>query len=674
MSFQDKILVVIDATSGAAVKEMDRLQKASKGADLSVKDMGRTLKTGLVAGAAAFVGAGLVSALNQTVTAFQEAQTSAAQFARATNASVQEAGKFTMVAKAAGLGMNDLVEINAEFSRKIREQPQLLQQLNVQIAKNADGSVNMTRTLVSTLDALGAMEDGLKAAQIAAQLFGEEGSKQLAGFYLAGIKVSDLMERIDFVDKSDDAKAYAASTMELNLAFQQLQIEVGSRLVPVLTTLVDAGMALGSFLGGIPTSVYLAVGAFVAINKALAFFRSELAATILIGFIDNVIAPMGAGFVGVEGAAAKAGVAIRGVGLALKTAMSAALPLLALMAAIEVVMNALSASERTSATVLGIKDTNASLMDQAKILRDTDSVIDSILARQFDPFLPGWLKDNYDMERVTDSYRSQAEATLAAADATNTQKKAAQDLLDVINAGNLATDEGTEAMALYRAAMGGAAAVSAQLQTTQKNLADAIADIVLNGADAKTTWADIAAAAQDAATAQANAKKQAELYDAAMGMVSKTIQGTVDWQKRLLGIPKSIEEAKNAIQSSWQSLETADDGSQYWKRITDNIQTAGDEGKIAIADFGLAVQDYIASLAAAGTTPLEIRTNLEELKATLPPDLAAVVDAAIANVSGKQNEIPLDLTFDAAAVDAKVAALREQLKTALAAGDYGLAN
>jgi hypothetical protein len=159
-----------------------------------------------------------------------------------------------------------------------------------------------------------------------------------------------------------------------------------------------------------------------------------------------------------------------------------------------------------------------------------------------------------------------------------------------------------------------------------------------------------------------------------MGIFSETIQGTIDWQKRLLGIPKSIEEAKNAIQSSWQELKTADDGSQYWDRIVDDIKTAGDEGKIALADFGLAVQDFIGSLAAAGKSPLEIKTNLEELRATLPPDLQAVVDQAIAGINGKSNEIPLDLSFDAAGVDAKVAALREQLKTALAAGDYGLAN
>ena len=96
---------------------------------------------------------------------------------------------------------------------------------------------------MSTIDALGSMEDGLKAAQIAAELFGEEGSKQLAGFYLQGIEVADLMDRIDFVDRSDDAKRFTASTLEMNLAMEQLQITLGAEIVPLMTDLADAGLA-----------------------------------------------------------------------------------------------------------------------------------------------------------------------------------------------------------------------------------------------------------------------------------------------------------------------------------------------------------------------------------------------------------------------------------------------
>ena len=136
------------------VAEPAQVGMSAKGADSQAINLGKTLKTGLVAGATALAGAGLVSYLNDSVTAFQEAQVAASQFARATNATVEEAGKFTTVAGALGLEMNDLIEINAEFSKKVQEQPGLLKALNVEVAKNADGSVNMTRTLVATIDAL----------------------------------------------------------------------------------------------------------------------------------------------------------------------------------------------------------------------------------------------------------------------------------------------------------------------------------------------------------------------------------------------------------------------------------------------------------------------------------------------------------------------------------------
>ena len=114
-------------------------------------------------GAAALVGTGLVGFLRDSVAQFTEMGTAAGQFARATNATVEEAGKFVTLAEAMGLSMNDLIEINAEFQSTVEKQPDLLKDLGVEIAKNADGTENWTLTIGDTLDALGEMENGAAA-------------------------------------------------------------------------------------------------------------------------------------------------------------------------------------------------------------------------------------------------------------------------------------------------------------------------------------------------------------------------------------------------------------------------------------------------------------------------------------------------------------------------------
>ena len=362
MALQDQILVVIKASADGAIRELDQVGMSAKGADSQAINLGKTLKAGLVAGATALAGAGLVSYLNDSVTAFQDAQVAASQFARATNATVEEAGKFTTVAGALGLEMNDLIEINAEFSKKVQEQPGLLKALNVEVAKNADGSTNMTKTLVATIDALGQMEDGLLAAQTAAQLFGEEGSKQLAGFYLQGIKVSDLMDRIDFVDRSDDAKEYAAATIEMNLAMQQLQVTIGAALVPVLTELIDAGLAVTGFLKEIPGPVYLIVGAFVAWEVAV---RTGLVAKAFPLLIE--------GMLNVTAAFLSPKLAMQAFGDGLVALGKKAAPLAALAAAVFVVTDALKSASEAGDFIKNTDNVTQSLEDQANQLRDSGS-------------------------------------------------------------------------------------------------------------------------------------------------------------------------------------------------------------------------------------------------------------------------------------------------------------
>ena len=84
----DRILVVISASASGAVQELDKVSKSAKDADTHADKLSKTMKAGLAAGAAALVGTGLVSFLQNYVSAFADAAKSAGDLAAPGTASV----------------------------------------------------------------------------------------------------------------------------------------------------------------------------------------------------------------------------------------------------------------------------------------------------------------------------------------------------------------------------------------------------------------------------------------------------------------------------------------------------------------------------------------------------------------------------------------------------------
>jgi len=610
----DKILVTISASADGAIRELQGLESSAGKADAATLDLGKSLKTGLVAGAAALAGTGLVSFLSSSADKFVEAQTAAAQFARATNATVEEAGKFTTVARQLGLDMNDLIEINAEFSKKIEEQPGLLSDLNVEIAKNADGSTNMTKTLVSTIDALGGMEDGLKAAQIAAELFGEEGSKQLAGFYLQGIEVADLMDRINFIDRSDDAKRFAASSLEMNLAMEQLQITIGAKLVPVMTELIDSGLAVFGFLSELPEEVYLMVGAAAAWYAIQKVLNAELVVTTGLRLFEWGTNAADA-FLTASGAANKAKVAIGGLAGVARNAA----PFLALAAAIALVNSSIKEGERVSAYATNIDNLNLSLEDQAKALEATE----------------GWWNrfvgtTQTKMQQITLETRKAAEASLANSDATESERAAAQALLDVLGDGtsaqqtsNLATEEGQQAARDYAEALGGAAGAMADASAKQRDLADLISEGVTSGKEFSAALADAGEAAGETARDQEILNGVLAAYNA---LTYGAIEATEDFYAAFYAAEEAINKAKAAI-AAYNDEPTPENETEVFEATRRAADAAATQWQAAQARLGNYVTE--SEIAAQRLATIEILLNTPGF----PPGAAAKLKLEAASIT-----------------------------------------
>lgn len=530
----DRIAVVIDASSAGATKELESLQREAKKSGDAFDTIGKqaglaggAIKAGLAAGTAALIGGGLLKFLGDAVTKFQQAQTAAKNWSEMTNSSVEQAGKFTTVIGQYGVELEDLIEINATFMQQVEAQPELLEELNVQLTKNKDGTTDWNESMADVLTSLGEMPDKSQAILMALELFGEEGAKQLTPLINSGKDLTEAMDKINFTDQTAKAAEFAEASKELGTAFEEIQIQVGSFLVPILSDLLGLASGIIGFFTDLPGPVKelaaafgLATGALILFNKARGPLSTLGAAVI------DALNPIKTISLEMDAAAIKGEGSFKKLGAAASAAGRAAGPVLLLTGAIEGLLSVVQ-HDKVMQDFVGSSDAmGKSLAELADLRRNTDSITDSIKEFLTVPAWMGGEKTKNAIEDVTNAQRDAAQATLDSADANAVQKKAAQDLVDVINAGNLGTDEGTAAMQRYQDAMSGASKTTDEVQKSQKSLNDLIAA-------GGFTQQELADAANRTAEAQKKQKEEAHLAAAAMLPYATAAEKAAFWTDEL---------------------------------------------------------------------------------------------------------------------------------------------
>ncbi len=666
----DRIAVIIDVASSGATQELEKLQGEAKKTGDTFDGLGKkmglagsTIKAGLAAGAAAVVGGGLIKLLNDSVDAFQESQMAAQQWASLTNSSIQQAGKFTTVLRQYGIELNDLVEINAEFAAKIKQQPQLLEQYGIAIDKNRDGTINMTNTLSNAISTVSKMKDGVEKTKAALALFGEEGGKQLIPIINAGRDIKDAMDKINFIDNSEDAKEFAANTQDLALSFEMAQIQLGNFLVPYLNDLMGIASGVIEFFSTLPGPVVdlgqalgIAAGGMLIFSKSMDFFKSSTFGTFIVGLLDG-IGKIPDAFFEAEGAIAKTKVAVGGLRVALIELGTSAAPLVLLTLAVDTFMAAIRKQGELDDFAESVEIVGKSLEEAANLNPpDTRNLIQKGLDWVSNLGVDAATKDTVALTQammdLTIARQNSAKATLADSSATDIQKQKAQALLDIIGEGDaleksrrLNTEEGTRAMQEYAEAMGGAAASADVLQQMQMSLDDQISDFVQNGANASSTWEDIAASAQAASAQQLQVEQTTNLAEIAMGQFSTSIQGTIGWLDRLSQATAAPEEGLNTLQEVFKN----------WKH--DDPSTWGDEWVIGFEKSKQTLQTQVELWAAQGLTVEQIKVKITELIPTIEGAPSTVLtedqktklleyinSSLLPSLDGKGNEIPVPLT------------------------------
>jgi hypothetical protein len=599
--FVDRIMVVIDSSSSGAVAEMDRLQRATKGAERSTIGLGKSLKAGLVAGAAAFAGAGLLSFLNDSVEAYGDAAKAAGELAKASGSSADTVSRLQAVLADSGISAEKSAGLLTKFTTQAGKQKGLLRELGVQLRTNADGSVDYANAMVQALDAINRTGDASKRNQQLVKLFGKAGAQAFQELAASGVSLSDAMATVSkyrIFDAADITRAqrYDDAMDSLAASTQGLQFALGQALVPALAAAADGLAAATEFLSGIPVQVYAAVGGFVALRGAMAFFGPALSSAIS----SAALALTGLGAVNVGSLASRLVSAIGPANLAMAGLAGA-------IAAYSIASS--NAEDRAKEFAVGLDEmaktgaiASKSLDGAAKAMIETSSWGERFVnlvkyAPDTQSWWEKWNPSNL-VRRAMESFTKDTEFNMEAARA----------------AIKAAADE-----------MGAYGTTVAEAEVEQAALNELLAS-------GTASAEEIGAAAQAAAVQQAEANAVTEAAAAAMGAYATTLQGVVDWQSRLASGVADAQSALGQLQDTLGKVGAIVDDPSTWENevVLNTAQAEAD------------LYRYIGILADSGLTSEQIIPLLVDLQNRdgTSTEADAIIQGVIDAISGKSNEVP----------------------------------
>lgn len=636
-TFTERLLLVVDAESQGATRGLNDVTDATRKTDRAFDDLGRksqglgnSLKAGLALGAGALIGGGLADAVLNIGRDFLEAAKGVEMFSNATNSTVEESSRFMGMAKAMGLDVNDLLEIVAEFGPKAEAMKDELAGVGIELQKNADGSVNVGRSLENALTGLQQIPDDAQRMQMAMKLFGEEGSKQLASIYNGTKPVAEAMEDLDLgIDAGDIEKArnFNEAMMDLKGAGRDVGFTLASAVLPAITGIVQALGPLAEVLGKIQPEVLLLGGGLFALSRFGGGLQTAFsnAVTGIRGLGDNIRyqQTLAAGY-GVElGKVRAAGEALKGTGSAIVNSISpAGAAIGTAMVATQLYTAAIDAAEAaTREAIPRFNELKESGMSAGDALKQTAQEIDANASV---------------MERFG--------AEMKGGNALDALIGPQLDLAQAFTAGGDSAKGFEETLREQTEAMGPAAAAAADMALAQKDLNDLITE------GASVNSGAFASAVRDAAQAQVEQKTNTDLATAAIDAYIASTTGAVD---ATLAASSSTYAQSDAFRSA---------------------QTAIAEAAVAVDDSSTVIDEAAASQDAAGQAALRYAAaslQAAQDQAALQGQVLSAsqeVDVQIAALQTLQQQPGISET-----TKANIQGLIDQLTTAKTKGDEGVA-
>ena len=186
---------------------------------------------------------------------FQDLAIAAGKFSDATGLTVEDASKFMEAAGDIGIPVEKLEIAIGKLNKTIGADPDKVRDLGVDLVYLNDGSLDVNKTFLNTIQRIKDIKDPAEKAKVATQLLGRSWQDMAE---LIELGADDLKASLDSVDDSkiidreevDKAKNYRAAMDNLRDSFEKMAIQLGERLIPKVAELLELLAKLPELMRG----------------------------------------------------------------------------------------------------------------------------------------------------------------------------------------------------------------------------------------------------------------------------------------------------------------------------------------------------------------------------------------------------------------------------------------
>lgn len=199
------------------------------------------------------------------VKAFQELALGAEKFATSTGLAIQDASRYIEAAGDIGVPVDAVESAIGRLNKTIGADPDKVRNLGVDLVYLKDGSLDVNKTFLNTIQHIKDIKDPAEKAKVATQLLGK-GWQSMSTLIDMGAK--DLKKSLDGVSKAKviDPKELAKAKELRDIMdvlkgkVEDLSLSIGGSLVPVLGDLgevIDVGMGVRDVFKEIPGATWM---------------------------------------------------------------------------------------------------------------------------------------------------------------------------------------------------------------------------------------------------------------------------------------------------------------------------------------------------------------------------------------------------------------------------------
>lgn len=257
----NKISTVLDLDGKGFVSQLQTVRANVQQADgamgklkAGASGLGGILKQNLAAAATAAGGA-LVTFGIQAVNAFQDAALEAGRFADATGIAVEDASRLMEVAGDLGIETSTLEGAFLRFNKAAGDGK--LDEFTDQLVRGKDGAIDAYQSFVNIAPAIGAIADPTERARKAQEVFGRSYGQIAELMEMSAEDVRAALDDVSDAKVIDEqelqrARRFRAAMDDLKDTLEDVQLTVGERLGPQLTTMAGVIGKIGDALGALP--------------------------------------------------------------------------------------------------------------------------------------------------------------------------------------------------------------------------------------------------------------------------------------------------------------------------------------------------------------------------------------------------------------------------------------